>query len=126
MESKPRVGVIGAGAMGAAVVQRLLNSGFAVSVRDIRAEAEEEAAAAGAASSSASARMSRTDTANPLFKHQLDHGRAHGSGPDYTHSGFGLHELPACVGQGKIMQGAWSRQIARDATRCSGTASTGP
>jgi len=42
------VGVIGIGAMGMGVAKSLLRAGFAVRVRDIRAEAEDEARAAGA------------------------------------------------------------------------------
>lgn len=44
-----RAGVIGIGAMGMGVAKRLLARGCAVSVRDVRREAEEEARAAGAA-----------------------------------------------------------------------------
>jgi 3-hydroxyisobutyrate dehydrogenase len=43
-----RAGVIGIGAMGMGVAMRLLARGYAVSVRDIRREAEAEARAAGA------------------------------------------------------------------------------
>jgi 3-hydroxyisobutyrate dehydrogenase len=43
-----RAGVIGIGAMGMGVAMRLLARGYAVSVRDIRREAEDEARAAGA------------------------------------------------------------------------------
>lgn len=43
-----RVGVIGAGAMGMGVVKSLHRAGVAVSVRDIRKDAEDEAAALGA------------------------------------------------------------------------------
>lgn len=43
-----RAGVIGIGAMGMGVAKRLLARGYAVSVRDIRREAEDEARAAGA------------------------------------------------------------------------------
>ena len=44
----PPVGVIGVGAMGLGVVQRLARSGFQVLARDIRPEADAAAAAAGA------------------------------------------------------------------------------
>jgi 3-hydroxyisobutyrate dehydrogenase len=43
------VGVIGIGAMGMGIARNLLDRGYAVHVRDIRAEAEAEARAAGAA-----------------------------------------------------------------------------
>jgi L-threonate 2-dehydrogenase len=59
MESKPAVGVIGVGVMGAAVVQRLLDSGFPVYVRDIRAEAERLASAAGASVCESPAALAR-------------------------------------------------------------------
>jgi 3-hydroxyisobutyrate dehydrogenase len=48
MDGKAKVGVIGIGAMGMGVARNLLARGYAVRVRDIRAEAEAEAAGAGA------------------------------------------------------------------------------
>jgi len=48
MQAMLNVGVIGIGAMGMGVAKSLLRAGFAVRVRDIRAEAEDEARAAGA------------------------------------------------------------------------------
>jgi 3-hydroxyisobutyrate dehydrogenase len=59
MESKPTVGVIGVGVMGAAVVQRLLSTGFPVCVRDIRAESEQQARAAGASVCESPAALAR-------------------------------------------------------------------
>jgi len=59
MESMPAVGVIGVGAMGTAVVQRLLTTGFQVCVRDIRAEAEQQAKAAGASVCESPAALAR-------------------------------------------------------------------
>jgi putative dehydrogenase len=59
MESKPTVGVIGVGVMGAAVVQRLLSTGFPVCVRDIRAEAEQQAKAEGASVCESPAALAR-------------------------------------------------------------------
>jgi putative dehydrogenase len=47
MEAKARVGFIGVGSMGLAMARNLRRHGFAVSVRDIRAEAERQAQASG-------------------------------------------------------------------------------
>lgn len=56
---KPRVGVIGVGAMGMPVARRLLERGYAVRVRDIRPEAEAEARATGATVSASPAALAR-------------------------------------------------------------------
>jgi 3-hydroxyisobutyrate dehydrogenase len=48
MTEKLHVGIVGVGLMGMAVAKRLLQRGFAVYTRDIRAEADAEARAAGA------------------------------------------------------------------------------
>ena len=64
---RPRVGVIGVGAMGMGVAKALLDKGFAVVVRDIVPEREAEAAAAGAtAAPSAEALCAQVDVAITL------------------------------------------------------------
>ncbi len=48
MSAKPQVGIVGVGAMGMAIAQRLRSQGFAVTVRDIRRSREQMARRSGA------------------------------------------------------------------------------
>ena len=56
---KPRVGVIGVGAMGMGITRALIARGFEVIVRDIVAEREAEAVKAGASAAASAAEMAR-------------------------------------------------------------------
>lgn len=136
-----RLGVIGIGAMGMPVALRALDCGFAVSVRDIRPEAEREAAIAGASvqpSPAAVGRHSEVVVVLVVDRHQVETvlfgtdgvvaGMAPGGivvvsstiEPDYAESlglrleGFGLHHIdgPVSGGPARARDGTMSMMAA--------------